>query len=110
MCTFNTATVTTENSRWQARQREIEFKDLMNEIIPEVSSKWIKIGVQLKLSLSLLKRIESDNPKDAELCCMEMFHEWLSQDTEASWPTLVVALDSNSVAEHKLAQTLRTHF
>lgn len=82
----------------------------MNEVIPEVSSKWLQIGLQLNLSLNLLKQIECDHSKDAQRCCIEMFHEWLCQDRKASWPTLVVALDSNSVAEHNLAETLRTRF
>lgn len=104
-CTFITATVT---RRWQAKRREIELSDLMKEVIPKVSSKWLQIGIQLKVEFNKLKEIESNRPNDAWRCCIEMFHEWLCNDTEASWPTLVAALHSSS--EKKLAQYLHdTH-
>ena len=84
-----------------------EMKDLANEVIPRVCSKWRDLGLQLNLEYCVLDEIEVDHQKSAERCT-NMLAKWLSQDAGASWSTLVAALNSNAVNEKRLAATLET--
>ena len=84
-----------------------EMKDLANEVIPGVGSKWRDLGLQLNLEYCVLNEIEVDHQKSAERCT-NMLAKWLSQDAGGSWSTLVAALNSNAVNEKRLAATLET--
>lgn len=110
MFSFITAEDMTEISEWQLKQRRITLKKLANEVVPGVCSKWQLIGIQLDLSHTLLKQIEADHHGNTQQCCIAMFSEWLSQDTAASWSTLITALTSKSVSEHRTVETLNTQY
>ena len=83
-----------------------EMKDLANEVIPKVCSKWRDLGLQLNLEYCVLEEIEADHQKSAERCT-KMLAKWLSQDVGASWSTLVAALNSKAVNETTLAANLK---
>ena len=78
------------------------LQQLMNEVIPEITTKWYTLGIQLSLSDKQLD--EHNHPRDCRRCCIEMFKRWLSQEAgTVSWSTLVAALRSKAVNEKKLA-------
>ena len=85
------------------------LRDLANEVVPYVSSKWYHLGIQLDLGNHVLNVIKTDN-HDLTNCCLKMFHEWLVQDAGASWSTLVAALNSKAVNEKRLAASLKAKF
>ena len=89
----------------KAADTKPEMKDLANEVIPQVCSKWRDLGLQLNLEYCVLNEIEADHQKSAERCT-NMFAKWLSQDAGASWSTLVAALKSKAVNEKRLATSL----
>ena len=69
-------------------------KDLANEVIPKVCPMWREIGIQLNLDITILNEIEADCPGKVRKCCTRMFEEWLKQDTDASWITVINACTS----------------
>ena len=80
------------------------LQQLMNEVIPEITTKWYTLGIQLSLSDKQLDEMEHNHPRDCSRCCIEMFKRWLSQEAgTVSWSTLVAALRSKAVNEKKLA-------
>ena len=82
------------------------LRDLANEVIPRVCPIWRKLGTQLNLNHWDLDAIEANHGK-VEDCCTIMFTKWLSQEPEASWPTLVSALRTKSVNMPELAASLK---
>ena len=69
---------------------------LLNKYVTnQVASHWQKLGVQLldEESVYKLKNIEKNYPNDVEKCCSEMLEYWIETDPEASWDTLIDALD-----------------
>ena len=61
--------------------------------MPRWAPSWKKLGVQLKIDEHLLQNIERDNINDCEGCCSKMLSEWLNTSVDASWETLLAALD-----------------
>ena len=63
---------------------------------------WHSLGLQLDLTMSQLRNIESTYHKDGiERVKAEMFHVWLKSYPNASWTDLITALkamDENGVA------------
>ena len=82
------------------------LKDLTNAVVPETSSEWHALGLQLNVTKARLDAIQTDYPRDCRRCCTEMLSEWLSQDSGASWPTLITALRSRAVDKTELAGCL----
>ena len=70
--------------------------------------KWFQIGVQLGISESKLRQIES-NHRTVERCFSEMISFWLNENTQVavSWNSLVDILESPFVNEKGLANKLR---
>ena len=85
------------------------MKDLANEVIPRVCSKWRDLGLQFNIDHWVLDEIEEDHQKSAERC-NRMLAKWLSQDAGASWSTLVAALTSRAVKETRLAESLEATY
>ena len=76
-----------------------------------VSSKWHDLGLELleQEDEETLNQIKSDNPKDVNECCKEMFQLWLRKCSTATWHQLIQALrevDLNSLAT-KIERMLR---
>ena len=70
--------------------------------------KWFQIGVQLGLSESKLRQIES-NHRTVERCFSEVISFWLNGNTQVavSWNSLIDILESPFVNEKGLADKLR---
>ena len=52
---------------------------------------WREVGIQLNLDIIILNEIRANCHDDVRQCCTRMFDEWLKQDTEASWITVMSA-------------------
>ena len=86
---------------------KLSLQQLMNEVIPEIATKWYTLGIQLSLSDKLLDEMEHNHPRDCSRCCTEMLKRWLSQDADTvNWSTLVAALRTKAVNEKNLAKKL----
>ena len=85
------------------------LKDLTNAVVPETSSEWHALGLQLNITKACLDAIQTDYPRNCRRCCSEMLSEWLSQDAGASWPTLIAALGSRAVDKTELAGCLEEY-
>ena len=90
-------------------------KLLYRFVISQVASHWRALGAQLlqEESVHKLKNIKANYPHDVEKCCSEMFECWLETNTEASWDTLIVALEQigqNAVAANIKKDVLKGIF
>ena len=66
-------------------------------------TKWIDLGLYLGLFYSDLKTIETNYPRDAEQCLRECLAKWLTDDIEATWDKLAIAVGEvgeTAVAEY----------
>ena len=74
-----------------------DFVDVMEEVI-EVASRWLFIGLALRLKSSELDTISSNNHDDPQKCLKDMLVTWLQQcyDTQKfgppSWRMLCQAI------------------
>ena len=75
---------TTQLAEWQLK----EVANALKEV-----SEWYQLGLQLGLTASKLKTIESNDPHDAEHCKSEVLLWWLQNATEHSWKKIAEALD-----------------
>ncbi|XP_019858124.1 PREDICTED: uncharacterized protein LOC109586378 isoform X1 [Amphimedon queenslandica] len=65
--------------------------------------KWFDLGLYLGLIHNDLKVIETNYPRDAERCLRECLAKWLTDDIEATWNKLAIAVGEvgeTSVAEY----------
>ena len=86
------------------------LRELSNDVVPLVGSKWYSLGVQLldEQDVKLLTTLESDFRGDAETCCTKMLERWLDIVASANWELLIAGLRSPGVKLHKLANELTT--
>ena len=88
----------------------LNLKDLLNELAG-VTSKYYEIGIQLDIKDEILKQIESNHKNNIKRCFSEMLDYWLKGNSgDASWSSLVSALESPFVGEKTLAATLRKKY
>ena len=80
--------------------------DVLEETLSS-STKWYKIGLQLKVPVAKLDSIRKEF-SDQEDCLCEMLKDWLkgAAGTEPSWAVLVETLRSQTVRETQLADQL----
>ena len=83
------------------------IRDFDNLVNCKVSAKWYALGVQLDIDGNRLDEIECNNPRDASTCCREAFKYWLDNNTDASWESLLKALESEGVSKKNLAREIR---
>ena len=69
------------------------------------ASKWKTIGIQLKLPLSSLEKIEEEHRGNAEGCNLAMQILWL-KSKRATWKSLVEALKKSSDQLEEKARTI----
>ena len=83
-----------------------DLGDVLEETLSS-STKWYKIGLQLKVPVAKLDSIRKEF-SDQEDCLCEMLKEWLkgAAGTKPSWVVLVEALKSQTVRETQLADQL----
>ena len=79
------------------------------EEVLDVSAKWYRLGLQLKVRIGTLDSIRTQfqDPKDQLL---EMLKTWLTSSDNTSWKTLTDALRSRSVGASQLAGVLETKY
>ena len=74
-----------------------ELKDLNDYVAITYASKWKLLGRILNIKEELLRNIEKDHPKDCEECYSRMLSDWLELTPDATWGTLLKAVDNCKV-------------
>uniref|UniRef100_A0A1X7UER7 Death domain-containing protein n=1 Tax=Amphimedon queenslandica TaxID=400682 RepID=A0A1X7UER7_AMPQE len=72
--------------------------------------KWFDLGLYLGLIHNDLKVIETNYPRDTEQCLRECLAKWLTDDIEATWDKLAIAVGEvkeTTVAEYIKEQYVR---
>ena len=86
-----------------------DLVDVQREIF-EVCTKWYDIGLQLKIPVYELERIDKIHT-DPRVKLREVLIFWLkSIEPDAHWRTLVTALRDRTVAEDRLANELERKY
>ena len=65
---------------------------------------WYQLGLQLGVRPDALDVIESNYPRDTNMCKVKMFAEWLRSDTDPNYETLVKALAA--IGKKSLAESV----
>jgi len=78
---------------------------LYDYVVEEAACKWNDIGVQLLDDdcIAVLNNIERDYHFSVKDRCKCVFRKWLETKNDASWDTLIQALQSPSVGLNQLA-------
>ena len=87
---------------------ELSLTTVRNEL-HDARTKWIEIGVELKVKISTLKSIEA-RYDDAKSCLREVIAVWLKEDEHPTWQSLVDALRTQVVDEPRLAAELEAKY
>ena len=87
---------------------DLDLSTVRNEI-HDIRTKWLDIGVELKVKISTLKSIETRyvDPKDR---LREVISEWLKANDYPTWQSLVDALRTRVIDEPKLAAELEAKY
>ena len=70
--------------------------------LKKVAPEWYNLGLQLRLTESVLDIIDKDDGRDSSTCMRKMFSKWLSSSMDASYTGLVdalISIDMKDVAE-----------
>ena len=88
-----------------------QLKDLCNWVVPYITDKWEKIGVQLlgEKNRHVVMTIRKDYHHSSEAGCEVMFEQWLQLCPNPNWNDLINALRANSVRKMALAEQLVEH-
>jgi uncharacterized protein (DUF1800 family) len=70
---------------------ELELREVVLALKDVAGTQWYDIGLQLRLSPSILDTIAADH-QTADDCKRMMLRKWLQSDPEASWERLAAAL------------------
>jgi len=74
---------------------------LKDFVVSRVAHKWHDIGVQLRIELNDLERIDRNHkPLDVEECCVKMLFKWKSKNMKVTGKTLIDAIKSNGNARY----------
>ena len=93
--------------------REPELPDFMNEVAKHLPMKWKQLGVQLRLDVNDLEKIEADllyepSMNRSEAAFIKLFTVWKKVRPSAfTWATLITVLRTPAFGEQTLAQELR---
>lgn len=89
-----------------------QINDLNKFVRPKVARRWHDLGVELlsgvEDGVDKLYTIRENFPRDVETCCTEMFTYWLDKKDDASWNTLVTALEA--IGYNVLAKDLKKRY
>ena len=90
--------------------REPELHDFMNEVASKIPTKWKQLGIQLRLDMSDIERIEAGLPFGMQQCdtaFIEVFERWKKVRPSAFvWGTLISTLEIPALNEKQLAHEL----
>ena len=84
--------------------------DLLNEVATQ-TNKWEEIGLQLDFSHTDIEHIKIEEQERIEACFIKVFNKWETKLTPPfTWPVIISALESPSVAEFRLASQLKARY
>ena len=82
-----------------------QLKDIDNYIVIKCAANWKQLGKNLNINEDLLNIIEKNYP-DCEDCCSKMLSDWLDSTPQASWETLLDAVDEMKNTSYKVPDTV----
>ena len=92
--------------------QEPELHDFMNEIASKIPTKWKQLGIQLRLDVSDLERIEASlrcGMQQCDTAFIEIFTRWKKVRPSAfAWRTLITVLKTPALNEKQVANELYT--
>jgi len=80
--------------------------DLIEHVGSCCSTKWYNLGLRLGVNPHTLDEIEEDCQKKSSLACRKMFQAWLREKRAGTWNDIISALNSRSVGESGVAESL----
>jgi single-stranded DNA-specific DHH superfamily exonuclease len=86
---------------------EVELRDVVLVLKDVAGKQWYNLGLQLRLSPSILDTIAADN-QNSDDCKRIMLRKWLQNDPEASWEKLAAAL--TLIGHETTATKVRSQF
>ena len=93
--------------------QEVSLFLFMEHVASKIVSKWRRVGIALKLDMSLLDAIEDQRRGRAFDCFSEVYKYWQQQSSPerpVNWASIVAALRSQSVGEERLADVIEATF
>ena len=85
--------------------------DFLNEVAAEIPTLWREVGMELGLKPHQLDCIETEQNRNQVQCFGAVFRRWREQQTTpCTWATIIQALQTKAVSQHKLAQELKKKF
>ena len=89
---------------------EPSLADLDNLVAAKLPAKWIFFGTQVNIERHTLDKIANDNHGRSLQCFNELFHVWhKTKSSPFTWETVIKALYSPVVSEHRVAETVYKH-
>ena len=86
---------------------ETSLHELLDEVAT-ATNKWEEIALQLDLSHTDIERIKMEEQDRIEARFIKVFSKWETKLTPPfTWPVIINALESPSVAEFRLASQLK---
>ena len=86
---------------------EASLHELLDEVAT-ATNKWEEIALQLDLSHTDIERIKMEEQDRIEARFIKVFSKWETKLTPPfTWPVIINALESPSVAEFRLASQLK---
>ena len=85
--------------------------DFLNEVAAEIPTLWREVGMELGLKPHQLDCIEIEQNRNQIRCFGAVFRKWREQQTTpCTWATIIQALQTKAVSQHRLAQELKGRF
>ena len=83
------------------------FRDLCNEVATK-TNEWKAIALQLHITMNDVNRIAIESGGTVEECFRRVFDKWRrAVYPPFTWDTIITALQTEAVSEHRLAQQLQ---
>ena len=85
----------------------------LEAVASKIPAKWRMVGLSLGISSSILDGIDKHRRGDCLECFSDVLTYWQQQSTlqsPANWTTLVTVLQSNSVGEKELSDTIHNTY
>ena len=100
--------MTTDPSEYAGLDYEPSDVDFLNKVAAEIPTLWKEVGIQLGLGPYQLDCIETEENRNQLRCFSTVFRKWREQQTTPyTWATIIQALQTKAVNQHKLAQELK---
>ena len=78
--------------------RRPDIKDLCRYVLPLYAAHWKEIGIFLGIQPGQLDVIKSNNPVDANGCCIDLFGKWLQGTDNVTWEKMFEVIDLITVS------------